>query len=115
MLEGSEVVFIVVAIGAGKAGLLLPASLGALSALLVVLALRLALHRPLAAMPENMMKFLVGVLLSSFGSFWFGEGLGLPWPGADWSILVLVAAFLATALAAVSRCRARARVMILSQ
>ena len=108
MLEGTEVVFIIIAIGAGGAGLLLPASLGAVAALLVVAALGLAVHRPLAKVPENLLKFVVGVLLSAFGSFWFGEGVGIVWPGADWSILALVAGFLAVALLAVSLCRTRA-------
>ncbi len=108
MLEGAEVVFIVVALGAGGTGLLLPASLGALAALLVVVLLGLALHRPLAQVPENALKFAVGVLLSGFGSFWVGEGIGVDWPGADWSILALCAGFLVTALAAVPLCRANA-------
>ncbi len=78
MLEGTEVVFIVIAVGAGGAGLLLPASLGALAALLVVAALGLAIHRPLARIPENTLKFVVGVLLSAFGTFWMGGGPGSP-------------------------------------
>ena len=67
----------------------------------------IALHRPLARIPENTLKFLVGVLLSAFGAFWVGEGAGLAWPGADWSILGLIAAFLALALSMVALCRAR--------
>ena len=105
MLEGTEVVFIVVAIGAGGAGLLFPASLGALGALIVVSLLGLALHRPLARVPENSLKFLVGVILSAFGTFWVGEGLGLPWPAGDWSIAFLVAAYLAVAAITVILCR----------
>ena len=107
MLEGTEVVFIVIAIGAGGTGLLLPASLGALAALLVVVALGFAVHRPLANVPENALKFCVGVLLCAFGSFWVGEGMGIAWPGTDWSILALIAGFLAVALAAVPACRSR--------
>jgi len=107
MLEGTEVVFIVIAIGAGHAGMLLPASLGAVAALLVIIALGLILHRPLARVPENTLKFIVGVLLSAFGTFWVGEGMGLPWPAADWSILALIAAYLAIALALVPICRSR--------
>jgi len=106
MLEGIEVVFIVIAIGA-VSGLLVPAGLGAAAALLVVIALGIVLHRPLARIPENTLKFLVGVLLSAFGAFWVGEGAGLAWPGADWSILSLIAAFLALALAMVVLCRGR--------
>jgi Ca2+/H+ antiporter, TMEM165/GDT1 family len=98
MLEGTEVVFIVVAIGAGGAGLLMPASLGALAALLLVIALGLALHRPLASIPENSLKFVVGILLAAFGTFWVGEGLGISWPGADWAILGLAIGFLLVAV-----------------
>jgi Ca2+/H+ antiporter, TMEM165/GDT1 family len=106
MLEGIEVVFIVIAIGA-VSGLFVPASLGAAAALLLVAVLGIVLHRPLARIPENMLKFLVGVLLSAFGAFWVGEGAGLAWPGADWSILALIAAFLALSLLLVVLCRAR--------
>ena len=105
MLEGAEVVFIVIAVGAGGAGLLLPASLGAAAALLAVAMLGLVLHRPLAMVPENGLKFTVGVLLSAFGSFWVGEGIGIAWPGADWTILGIAAAFLVLALVTVPLCR----------
>jgi Ca2+/H+ antiporter, TMEM165/GDT1 family len=104
MLEGIEVVFIVVAIGAAG-GLIVPASLGALAALIVVVLLGVALHRPLAQIPENALKFAVGVLLTAFGTFWLGEGIGVEWPGADWSILALVAAFLIAAVLTVPMCR----------
>ena len=97
MLEGIEVVFIVVAIGAGAPGLIGPASVGALAALLLVIVLGVLVHRPLARVPENALKFVVGVLLSGFGSFWFGEGAGIAWPGGDWSLLLLVAGFLVVA------------------
>ena len=107
MLEGTEVVFIVIAIGAGATGMLLPASLGAIAALLLVIALGLALHRPLARVPENTLKFTVGVLLSAFGTFWVGEGMHLEWPAADWSILALIAAYLVLALALVPLCRSQ--------
>jgi uncharacterized membrane protein len=106
MLEGIEVVFIVVAIGA-TSGRLLPASVGAAAALVAIILLGLALHRPLAAIPENALKFAVGVLLCAFGTFWVGEGIGIAWPGEDWSILALIAGFLATAALAVPLCRAR--------
>jgi len=101
MLEGIEVVFIVVAVGAAGPGLLAPAAIGALAALVLVVALGLALHRPVAKIPENTLKFVVGVLLSAFGTFWVGEGMGLQWPGADLSLLVLIAGFLAAAQLAV--------------
>jgi uncharacterized membrane protein len=89
--------------------MLLPASLGAVAALLVIIALGLILHRPLARVPENTLKFIVGVLLSTFGTFWVGEGMGLSWPAADWSILALIAAYLAIALALIPICRSRSQ------
>jgi uncharacterized membrane protein len=109
MLEGTEVVFIVIAIGAGRTGTLFPASLGAVGALLVVIALGFILHRPLARVPENTFKFIVGVMLSAFGTFWVGEGMHLAWPAADWSILALIAAYLAIALVMVPLCRSRSQ------
>jgi Ca2+/H+ antiporter, TMEM165/GDT1 family len=111
MLEGTEVVFIVIAIGAGHTGMLLPASLGAVAALLVVTALGVILHRPLARVPENTLKFIVGVLISAFGTFWVGEGLHLAWPGADWSIPALIAAYLTLGLAIVPLCRSRSQAL----
>lgn len=108
MLEGTEVVFIVIALGAGGTGLLLSASLGALAALLVVIVVGLIVHRPLSRVPENTLKFLVGVLLAAFGTFWVGEGLGLAWPGQDWAIPGLIVGFLAVALATVPLARSRA-------
>ena len=114
MLEGTEVVFIVIALGAGGTGLLLPASLGAAAALLVIVVLGLALHRPLARVPENTLKFIVGVLLSAFGTFWVAEGAGLAWPipasaSPDLAIPCLMAAYLALALGLVPMCRLQAR------
>ena len=107
MLEGTEVVFIVIGVSAGGLGLLLPASLGAIAALLLVSALGVALRRPLARIPENSLKFVVGILLSAFGTFWVGEGMGLGWPGEDWSILAVVAAYLVLALALIRLCRSK--------
>ena len=104
MLEGVEVVFIVIAVGAGGVGLMLPAALGAVAALLLVVLLGVIVHRPLSRVPENQLKFVVGVLLSSFGAFWVGEGMGLDWPGDDWSILALLLGFLGTALLLVQLC-----------
>jgi Ca2+/H+ antiporter, TMEM165/GDT1 family len=107
MLEGIEVVFIVIAIGAGGAGLLMPASLGALAALLLVIVLGLTVHHPLSSVPENSLKFVVGVLLAAFGTFWVGEGLSIPWPGGDWAIPVLIIGFLLTATLTMGLCRSR--------
>jgi Ca2+/H+ antiporter, TMEM165/GDT1 family len=100
VLEGLEVVFIVIAVGSGR-GLLGAASLGALAACLVVVAVGFVIHRPLERVPENTLKFAVGVMLSAFGIFWTGEGLGVPWPGEDLAIPVFAVLFLIVALAAV--------------
>jgi uncharacterized membrane protein len=104
LLEGLEVVFIVIAVGAGR-GLLLPASLGAVAACFVVLAIGAIVHRPLARVPENTLKFAVGVILCAFGVFWTGEGLGIAWPGADLMILFFAAAFLLAGLGTVAAVR----------
>ncbi|CAM5206049.1 hypothetical protein ARD30_13625 [Bosea thiooxidans] len=101
MLEGIEVVFIVLAVGAGR-GLLWPASLGALAACALVLALGLVLRKPLARVPENTLKFAVGVMISAFGIYWTGEGLGADWPGGDLAILALAALLLASGLTLVA-------------
>ena len=99
LLEGLEVVFIVIAVGAGR-GLLVPAGLGALAACVVVLAAGAIIHRPLSRVPENTLKFGVGVMLSAFGVFWTGEGLGIAWPGEDLALLLFAALFLGAGLLA---------------
>ena len=107
MLEGIEVVFIVIAIGA-SGRMLLPASVGALTALALVILLGIVVHRPLARVPENTLKFAVGVLLSAFGTFWAGEGIGVVWIGADRTIFVLIGGYLMMGLMLVPLARARA-------
>lgn len=106
LLEGLEVVFIVVTFGAnqGQVGL---ASVGAVAAVMLVVVLGLLLRAPLARVPENTMKFGVGVLLTSFGMFWGAEGAGAMWPGADASLLVLVPTVLMVSLALVALLRTR--------
>jgi uncharacterized membrane protein len=113
-LEGLEVVFIVIATGAigrnGQAGsMVIPASVGAAVAGLLVIALGLLIHKPLARVPENTLKFAVGVMLSAFGVFWVGEGMRFPWPGEDLSLAALAAAFLSVALIGVSLARRAAQ------
>jgi uncharacterized membrane protein len=71
-----------------------------------------AVHRPLARVPENTLKFTVGVMLSAFGVFWTGEGLGVPWPGEDLAILGFAALFLTAGLAAVRFVRSPAQQVI---
>lgn len=104
-IEGLEVVFIVVAIGAGGVGLLGPAILGAGIALALVAAFGLLLYRPITRVPENTLKRLVGATLSGLGTFWVGEGASLHWPGGEVWIAVLGAGFLLLSLALATRIR----------
>ncbi len=104
LLEGLEVVFIVLAIGAGH-GMLVAASVGALAACALVVAIGFAIRRPLARVPENTLKFAVGVLLSAFGVFWAGEGLGIGWPGGDLAIPGIAALFLLVAIGVIRAIR----------
>jgi uncharacterized membrane protein len=106
MLEGIEVVFIVVAMSGGGRNLMPPVA-GAAAALLVVILLGLLLHRPLARVPENTLKFVVGILLSAFGTFWTGEGIGVAWAGEDLALPVLIAGFFIAAVATIPFARWR--------
>jgi Ca2+/H+ antiporter, TMEM165/GDT1 family len=100
-LEGVEVVFIVITFGL-NAGSVPVAAVGAAAAGVAVVALGVAAHRPLARVPENTLKYGVGLMLASFGTFWPVEGLGvvrggdqsLRWPGGTLAILGLLAAWL---------------------
>jgi uncharacterized membrane protein len=107
LLEGLEVVFIVLTFGANQQDVGLAAAAAAV-AIAAVLALGLALRAPLARVPENGMKFAVGVMLTSFGIFWGAEGAGATWPGGDASLAPLVAVVLVAALAMVAEIRSRA-------
>jgi uncharacterized membrane protein len=88
-LEGLEVAFIVVTFGGAQHNVAV-ATLGAVAALIVVLVAGVFVHGPLTRVPENTLKFGVGVMLTSFGIFWSGEGAGVDWPGADAALLVLI-------------------------
>jgi uncharacterized membrane protein len=108
LLEGLEVAFIVVTFGA-SAGQLGPAALGAVVAGVLVLSVGVLVHRPLARVPENGLKFAVGLMLVTFGTFWAGEGIGIDWPAGDAVLLVLLAAYLAVSLVGVWAVRAMLR------
>ncbi len=115
-LEGLEIVFIVITFGL-NAGSIPLAAVGAALGGAIVLGAGFALHRPLARVPENTIKFAVGLLLTTFGTFWAVEGLGwfsagearLEWPGGDLALPVLLAAWCALAWAAVRLAAPRAR------
>ncbi|MEO7039731.1 MAG: hypothetical protein ABI446_09830 [Gemmatimonadaceae bacterium] len=109
-LEGLEVTFTVLAIGAG--GSLLIASLGAALAAALVIALGFVLHRPLSRVPENTLKFIVGIMLTAFGVFWIGEGLRFPWPGEDLALIAMIALLVLISPLAVTLARARARTRV---
>ncbi|MDT4937645.1 MAG: hypothetical protein QOG80_1316 [Pseudonocardiales bacterium] len=98
LLEGLEVVFIVLTFGANAHDVPL-AAIGAAAAVVSVIILGVAVRAPLARVPENSMKFVVGVMLTAFGIFWGAEGAGAHWPGNDASLPVVVAAVAVFALA----------------
>lgn len=100
-LEGLEVVFIVIAVG-GTAGNLPWAVAGGIGAMLTIAAAGVAVRRPLARVPENTLKYAVGVMLSSLGTFWVGEGMGARWPLDFVSIAALIAIYFAASRIAVA-------------
>ena len=89
LLEGLEVVFIVITFGSNQKNIG-AAVIGAAAAIIVVTVVGIAIKAPLTKVPENWMKFAVGVMLTSFGTFWGAEGAGVAWPGNDAALLVLV-------------------------
>jgi uncharacterized membrane protein len=97
LLEGLEVAFIVLTFGSNQGSIPL-AVLGAALAVVLVVIAGVAIRGPLARVPENTLKFAVGVLLTSFGTFWGAEGAGASWPGADAALLGVIAVVLLTAL-----------------
>jgi uncharacterized membrane protein len=104
LLEGLEVAFIVVTFGANqhRVGL---AAIAAGAAVAVVSAAGVAVRAPLKRVPENTLKFVVGVMLSSFGVFWSAEGAGAKWPGGEAALLVLIPCLALVSLAMVTRLR----------
>jgi len=95
-LEGLEVAFIVLTFGA-NAGRFGPSVAGAGAAVVLVVLVGILVHRPLSRVPENAIKFSVGVSLTTFGTFWGGEGVGIEWRFGDAMLLVLVASYAALA------------------
>jgi uncharacterized membrane protein len=106
VLEGLEVVFIVLTFGTNQHNLPL-AAIGAAAAIVLVVILGVAIKGPLARVPENTLKFVVGIMLTSFGAFWGAEGAGALWPGADVSLLVVIPSVAVFALLIVLVMRAR--------
>jgi uncharacterized membrane protein len=108
LLEGLEVAFIVLTFGANQHRIGLAAAAAGVAVLAVTLA-GVAVHAPLQRVPENTLKFVVGVMLTSFGTFWGAEGAGAHWPGGDAALLVLVPATLLFSLGLVSALRRKSR------
>jgi len=106
LLEGLEVVFIVITFGANQHRIGLAAAAAGLAVGLVAL-VGVLVHAPLRQVPENAMKFGVGVMLTSFGMFWGAEGVGASWPGGDAALLGIIPATLAFALLLVAVLRRR--------
>ncbi|MHB8621471.1 MAG: COG4280 domain-containing protein [Chloroflexota bacterium] len=100
-LEGLEVAFIVLTFGSSQGSIPL-AALGAAAAVVLVTGVGLVVHQPLSRVPENTMKFAVGIMLTTFGIFWGGEGAGVAWPGSDAAILAVLAVNIAFSLLCVS-------------
>jgi uncharacterized membrane protein len=106
-LEGLEVAFIVITFGGAKHAVGW-AALGAAAAVVVVAIVGLVVHAPLSRVPENSLKFAVGVMLTGFGTFWGGEGVGVTWPGNEAALPLVIAFFAGTALALTWLARRRA-------
>jgi uncharacterized membrane protein len=94
LLEGLEVAFIAVTLGGNQQNVPL-AAVAAVAAILVVVVAGAVAHRPLSRVPENTLKYGVGVMLTSFGMFWGAEGAGASWPGSDLAIFGLLVFYLA--------------------
>ncbi len=107
LLEGLEVAVIVVTFGTASSTALLWSALGAGVAVVLIAAVGTVLRRPASRVPENLLKFIVGVLLTSFGTFWAGEGLGIIWWRLDLSLLPLVLSYLIVSAGLIAIARAR--------
>jgi uncharacterized membrane protein len=106
LLEGLEVIFIVITFGL-TAGDNTPALLGSAAAAVLIIIVAVFVRGPLSRVPENTLKYGVGIMLCGFGTFWAAEGLGLAWPGEDWAILGLLAFYLVTSAAMIALLRPR--------
>ncbi|MFI5046929.1 MAG: COG4280 domain-containing protein [Acidimicrobiia bacterium] len=107
-LEGLEVAFIVLTFGTNEGHIGL-AAIGAGAAVIVVAVVAVIVHAPLSRVPENTLKFSVGLMLTSFGAFWSTEGVGVRWPGNDVAIVGLFGLFLAVSLGTVKVLQTRGR------
>jgi uncharacterized membrane protein len=107
LLEGLEVAFIVLTLGSSQGSVPL-AALAAVAAILIVIGAAALVHAPLSRVPENTIKFAVGIMLTALGTFWAAEGSGMDWPGGDAAILALIALYTAFSVVLVRATRAAA-------
>jgi uncharacterized membrane protein len=106
-LEGLEVAFIVITFGSARTNGVALASAAAAAALVIVVAVGALVHAPLSRVPENTLKFTVGLLLTTFGTFWAAEGAGASWPAEDAALVAILGFFALTSVGAVRLLRRR--------
>jgi uncharacterized membrane protein len=94
LLEGLEVAFIVISFGSGGSSGIGAATIGAAAAGVLVILVGSLVRAPLQRIPENTLKFIVGIMLTTFGTFWAGESFGINWPFSDLFLLLLAALYL---------------------
>jgi uncharacterized membrane protein len=107
LVEGLEVAFIVISFGGSGAGGIANASLGAVVAGVLVIGAGAPVQAPLKRISENSLKFVVGIMLTTFGTFWAGESFGITWPFADLFLLILAALYLLVSLLLITGIRLR--------
>jgi uncharacterized membrane protein len=107
LLEGLEVAFIVISFGGGGAGGIANAAIGAAAAGVLVIGVGALVQAPLKRLPENTLKFVVGIMLTTFGTFWSGESFGINWPFADLFLLILATLYLVVSLLLILAIRQR--------
>ncbi|MDU0206367.1 COG4280 domain-containing protein [Paenibacillus sp. MAH-36] len=106
-LEGMEAIFIVITLGTSGANLMNASVLGASLGAVVVLVVGIIFRKPLIRVPENTMKFIVGLMLTSFGAFWVGEAFSVEWPQADLSIVYMAITLLLFSWMIIRHCKSR--------
>lgn len=106
MREGAEIGFVVIAVGAAG-GILVPAGLAAIGAMIVIVLLGLAVSRPAAWAPENTIKLIVGAMLSGLGTFWAGTGIGAVWLGDEGAVFALIVGYVVLAIVLIVLARSR--------
>ena len=107
LLEGLEVAFIVISFGSGGPSGIGAAAIGAAAAGVLVILVGALVRAPLQRIPENTLKFIVGIMLTTFGTFWSGESFGINWPLSDLFLLILAALYLVVSLLLITAIKQR--------